>query len=70
MRPLPGSTTSPIALTATSAATVMPPTEIEAVPRPPRIALSMPNSLPIIAPAPAPTLPSAGASRVAAAQAA
>ena len=30
-----GSTTSPIALTATSAATVMPPTSIEAVPRPP-----------------------------------
>jgi hypothetical protein len=45
-------------------------TLIEAVPRPPRIAWPMPNSLPIIAPAPAPTLPSAGASRVAAAQAA
>jgi hypothetical protein len=57
-------------LTATSAATVIPSTTTDAVPSPPRIARSMPKSLPIIAPAPAPTLPSAGVARVAAAHAA
>jgi hypothetical protein len=57
-------------LTATSAPTVMPATVTEALPMPPFIARSMPNSLPTVAPVPAPTLPCAGTSRLAAAQAA
>jgi hypothetical protein len=69
-RPERGSTTSPIALTATIAATVSPPTSIDAVPTPPFIARARPNSLPTEAPAPAPTLPSPGASAEAASQAA
>ena len=60
--PLAGSTTSPIALTATSAATVTPSMRSDALPMPPFIARPMPNSLPTLAPAPAPTDPSAGGS--------
>ena len=59
-RPVAGSTTSPTALTATSAATVIAPTLIDALPMPPFIARSVPNSLPTEAPAPAPTLPWVG----------
>ena len=59
MRPLRGSTTSPIAFTATSAATVMPSTHSDAMPMPPFMARPGPNSLPTVAPAPAPTLPCA-----------
>ena len=67
MLPVAGSMTSPIALTATTAATVSPSSSvIEAVPIPPFIARSSPRSLPTVAPAPAPTLPSAGAAAPAA----
>lgn len=69
-RPDSGSTTSPAALQATSAPTVTPSTVIDALPMPPFMAYSMPKSLPTEAPAPAPTLPSAGSARDAAAQAA
>ena len=69
-RPLRGSITSPIALTATSAPTVIPSTVNDALPRPPRIARAMPNSLPTEQPVPAPTLPCATAASVAASHAA
>lgn len=65
-----GSITSPTALQAMSAPTVMPSSDTEAVPMPPFIARPMPKSLPTAAPVPAPTLPSAGSLRDAAAQAA
>ena len=65
--PVAGSITSPTALTATTAATVSPSARvIEAVPIPPFIARPRPRSFPTVAPAPAPTLPSAGAAVVAA----
>jgi hypothetical protein len=69
-RPQAGSMTSPTALTATMAPTVNPLTASAAVPMPPFIARSMPNSLPTTAPAPAPTLPSTGGALLAASQAA
>ena len=65
-----GSITSPSALQATIAPTVTPSTVTEAVPMPPFIARWKPKILPITAPAPAPTQPSAGISRDAARQAA
>ena len=69
-RPVSGSTTSPSAFTATSAATVTPPgTVIDALPMPAFIARSMGPSFPTVAPAPAPTLPSATGPDVAAAAA-
>ena len=56
--PVAGSTMSPTALTATSAATIRPsPITIEAVPTPDFIA-PPPPLFPTVAPAPAPTLPS------------
>ena len=55
--PVAGSTTSPSALTAISAPTVTPSTVTDAVPMPPFMAYGMPNSLPTVAPAPAPALP-------------
>ena len=58
------STTSPSALTAISAPTVTPCSVIDAVPMPPFIACAMPNSLPTLAPAPAPMLPCASAAPV------
>jgi hypothetical protein len=69
-RPVAGSITSPSALTAISAPTVTWPTRTLALPMPPFMAEAMPNSLPTVAPAPAPTLPCAGAALLAAAQAA
>ena len=58
--PVAGSITSPTALTATSAATIRPSgSVIDAVPMPPFIARAGPASFPTVAPAPAPTLPSA-----------
>ena len=68
--PSVGSITSPVALTATRAATVTPATRIEALPMPPFIARSIPNNLPTLAPAPAPRLPCAGRAIEAASQAA
>ena len=65
-----GSITSPTALQAMSAPTVTPSTVTEALPMPPFMARAMPNILPTLAPVPAPTLPSAGSAREAAAQAA
>ncbi|MCY1300415.1 hypothetical protein D9M70_499780 [compost metagenome] len=65
MRPVDGSSTSPTALTATMAPTVTPATVSDAVPMPPFMARLGPYSLPTVAPAPAPTLPSCGASAVA-----
>ena len=50
--PEAGSITSPTALTATTAPTVTRPIRAEAVPMPPLVARSMPNSLPTVAPAP------------------
>ena len=64
------SKTSPIAFTATSAPTVSPSTHSDAVPMPPRIARSKPNSLPTLAPQPAPKLPCSGGAVLAASQAA
>src|SRR6185295_6990109 len=64
--PVAGSNTSPTALTATIAPTVMPSTLTAAVPIPLFIARDIPNNLPTVAPAPAPALPSAGAEVVAA----
>jgi hypothetical protein len=58
--PVPGSSTSPNALTATMAPTrTPPPISRLAVPRPDFIAPAIPNIFPIVAPVPAPTLPSA-----------
>ena len=58
--PVDGSMTSPRALTATSAATTSPSgLTIAVVPSPPFIACSRPFILPTVAPAPAPTFPSA-----------
>ena len=68
-RPVSGSITSPTALHATIAPTVTPCALTAALPMPPFIARSMPNTLPTAAPAPAPTLPSAGGRVVAARQA-
>ena len=59
MVPVSGSTTSPTAFTAINAATCKPPgTSMSEVPMPPFIARPGPPSLPTVAPAPAPTLPS------------
>ena len=56
--PLAGSTTSPAALTATSAPTVTPPARRRlAEPRPLLVARSKPSILPTVAPVPAPTQP-------------
>ena len=57
MRPFFGSTTSPKALTTTKAATVTPDTVNAALPMPPFMARWGPNTLPTVAPVPAPTLP-------------
>ena len=70
MRPEAGSTTSPMAFTATRAPTVTLPMRSDALPMPPFMACAGPNSLPTVAPAPAPTLPWAGGSKLAALQAA
>ncbi len=71
MRPVAGSTTSPNAFTATSAATVPPPgSRCDAVPIPAFIARPRPYSLPTVAPAPAPTQPSVTGPLVAACAAA
>ena len=61
--PVRGSITSPTAFTATSAPTTIPVSPIFtlAVPRPDFIVNFGPNILPIVAPAPAPTFPSAQA---------
>ncbi|KAG1436511.1 hypothetical protein G6F57_020633 [Rhizopus arrhizus] len=65
MRPVAGSSTSPTAFTATIAPTVTPATVNDALPMPPFMARLAPYSLPTVAPAPAPTLPSCGAAVVA-----
>ena len=70
MRPFAGSTMSPVAFTATIAPTVTAPTFNDAVPMPPFMPRSKPKSLPTVAPAPAPTLPCAGGTWLAAWQAA
>src|SRR4029079_13818878 len=62
-----GSMTSPAAFTATRAATIKPSgSVIAALPIPAFIACSNPPDLPIVAPAPAPTLPSVTGAFVAA----
>ena len=61
-----GSMMSPTALTATMAATVSPLSRVPAAaPSPPFMARAMPRSSPPVAPAPAPTLPSADVSLLA-----
>lgn len=52
--PVSGSTTSPTALHAINAPTVIPSTHTEAVPVPPFMAHCVPNSLPTLTPVPAP----------------
>src|SRR6185312_7197180 len=59
IRPLVGSTTSPTALTATSAATTRPFGHTRAIDPTPPFMERPPDILPTVAPAPAPTLPSA-----------
>ena len=71
MAPRAGSTTSPAALTATSAPTVTPSASFMlAEPRPLLVARSNPNILPTVAPVPAPTQPCGTGAADAASQAA